>query len=258
MYSFANIAFSRTVGEQKYLCCPDCEFGPLGYHELRRTGGDQESASDVRITEDTDDDTLAAAPLVTVADDPESLAAATTPFFLAAARVVNATADRPPKPTRTMDSAAAAAAGIDLTALAAQPQPQSQQPERLPPLVGEDPSQGETITLTFTAPMLGLYLEDQPAPESAIAAGWPGTVESAIRRFNPVPGPATEPAACEEAQEEELVPGQAEASGQLQLGDVVLSIHGVDVRGIGTEDTVQLVMAAPRPFEMRFLRRCVQ
>ena len=67
-----------------------------------------------------------------------------------------------------------------------------------------------------------------------------------------------EPAAGEEVREDELAPGEAEASGELQLGDVVLSIHGVDVRGIGTEDTVQLVMAAPRPFEMRFLRRCPQ
>ena len=257
MYSFANIAFSRTVGQHKYLCCPDCEFGPLGYHELRQGGGNQESGSGTGITEEMGGGERTTASDLTVADDPESLAAATTPFFLAAARVVDATADRPPKPTRTMDSAAAAAAGIDLAALAAEPQPQSQQLE-LPPLVGEDQSQGETIALTFAAPMLGLYLEDQPVPESAIAAGWPGAVESAIRRFNPVPGPGPETAAGEEVQEEGLVPGEAEASGQLQLGDVVLSIHGVDVRGIGTEDIVQLVMAAPRPFEMRFLRRCLE
>jgi hypothetical protein len=257
MYSFANIAFSRTVGQHKYLCCPDCEFGPLGYHELRQADGDQGSVSGTSITEETGDDGRAAAH-VTVADDPESLAAATTPFFLAAARVADATAERPPKPTRTMDSAAAAAAGIDLSAIAAEPQPQSQQPKQLPPLVSEDPTQGETITLTFTAPMLGLYLEDQPAPESAVAAGWPGAVESAIRRFNPVPCLGIEPVAGEEVREDELAPGEAEASGELQLGDVVLSIHGVDVRGIGTEDTVQLVMAAPRPFEMRFLRRCPQ
>ena len=95
-------------------------------------------------------------------------------------------------------------------------------------------------------------------------------MESAIGRFNPVPAPPrpsepgdgggiTEgPEEKQEQEEEELVPGEAEASGRLEVGDVVLSIHGVDVRGIGTEDTVQLVMAAPRPFEMRFLRRLRQ
>ena len=70
-----------------------------------------------------------------------------------------------------------------------------------------------------------------------------------------VPAASVEATGGDEVQVEELVAGQAEASGQLQLGDVVLSIHGVDVRGIGTEDTCRLVMAAPRPFEMRFLRR---
>jgi hypothetical protein len=266
MYSFANIAFSRTVGQHKYLCCPDCEFGPLGYHELQPAGEGAEA-------------TGAGVSAPAVADDPESLAAATTPFLLAAGRVVGASADRPPKPTRTMDSAAAAAAGIDLSAFAPEPEPEPQpqpQPqllerEQLPPLVDEDPSAGETIALTFSAAWLGLYLEDRPAPDSARAAGWPGPVESAIGRFNPVPAPPrpSEPGdgggitegpeeKQEQEEEEELVPGEAEASGRLEVGDVVLSIHGVDVRGIGTEDTVQLVMAAPRPFEMRFLRRLRQ
>eukprot|EP01044_Picomonas_judraskeda_P002422 COSAG03_NODE_174_length_11156_cov_11.031112_3_plen_256_part_00 len=255
MYSFVNIAFSRTVGQDKYLCCADCEFGPLGYHELQpaelaRLCGESDS------TEGTGGGGRADDTPVAVADDPESLAAAKTPFFLAAARVVGATAERPAKPMRAMDSAADAAAGIDLSKLMAQPQ--LQRPEQLPPAVDEDPSQGETITLVFFGPMLGLYLEDQAAPESARAAGWPGGVETAIRRFNPVPAPGPPPGGEEEAQEEHFGPGEAEASGQLQLGDVVLSIHGVDVRGIGTEDTVELVKAAPRPFEMRFLRRCPQ
>lgn len=256
MYSFANIAFSRTIGQHKYLCCPDCEFGPLGYHELQGDplGGGEIGGNTSGKQVTSGNEHVVAAPR-TVADDPESLAAAATPFFLADSRVVHATVGRPPKPTRTMDSAAAAAVGIDVSALTAEPQPESQDPERLPPLVDEDPSVGDTIALTFAAPTLGLYLEDQPATESARAAGWPGTVESAIRGFNPVPPPDAAPTGSETPEEQLLIPGEAEASGQLRLGDIVLSIHGVDVRGIGTGDTVRLVMAAPRPFEMRFLRR---
>ena len=119
-----------------------------------------------------------------------------------------------------------------------------QQLEQLGAPLDEDPAMGAGIALTFAAPRLGLYLEDRPAPEAARNAGWPGASETAIGRFNSV-GP----------EEEGHVAGEAEARGVLALGDVVVSIHGVDVRGLGAEDTVRLVMAAPRPFEMRFLRR---
>ena len=247
MYSFANIAFSRTVGRHKYLCCPDCEFGPLGYHELQeRSAAELEAA--VAGTQDGNGEALPP-----IADDPDSLAAATVPFYLAAARVVAASDQRPPKPTRTMDSAAAAAAGIDLSAFAPEPQQEQQQQQQLQqleqiaaPLEEEDPAMGETIELTFAEPRLGLYLEDRPAPTPARSAGRPAAHETAIGRFNSV---------GEDGPGEIHVAGEAEASGALALGDVVLSIHGVDVRGLGAEDTVRLVMAAPRPFAMRFLRR---
>ena len=42
--------------------------------------------------------------------------------------------------------------------------------------------------------------------------------------------------------------GEAESSGVLQLGDEVCSVNGVDARGIGLDEVVQLVIAAPRPF----------
>lgn len=35
MFSFENVGFSKTLNETgvKYLCCADCELGPLGYHD---------------------------------------------------------------------------------------------------------------------------------------------------------------------------------------------------------------------------------
>ncbi|CAJ0838293.1 12077_t:CDS:10 [Entrophospora sp. SA101] len=35
MFSFENIGFSKTLNETgvKYLCCADCDLGPLGYHD---------------------------------------------------------------------------------------------------------------------------------------------------------------------------------------------------------------------------------
>ena len=56
MYTFANMAFSRTVGQHKYLCCPDCEFGPLGYHELQVAvgggGGSSSSSTEEAVSGD--------------------------------------------------------------------------------------------------------------------------------------------------------------------------------------------------------------
>ena len=222
MYSFANIAFSRTVGRFKYLCCADCEFGPLGFHELPEVaeGG------------------------AAVADDPESLAAAKRPFYLAAARVAAATDERPPKPTRVMDSAAAAAAGIDLSAFGGSA---PALPEPAPEPEAEDGAEDDgavSIRVTFTEPWLGLFLEDRLLEATA---GQQAALEVRIGRFNPVP-PADDPDGPDG-------PGEAERSGQLAIGDVVRTIHGVDVRGIGTDDICRLVQAAPRPFEMRFIRR---
>ncbi|EFA07674.2 guanine nucleotide exchange factor MSS4 [Tribolium castaneum] len=34
MYTFQNVGFSHTVGNNKYLACADCEAGPIGYHDL--------------------------------------------------------------------------------------------------------------------------------------------------------------------------------------------------------------------------------
>ena len=251
MYGFANIAFSRTVGRHRYLCCPDCEFGPLGYHELQgRSAAELEAAAAAAAVRKEDGDGEAPPP---IADNPDSLAAATVPFYLAAARVAAASDQRPPKPTRTMDSAAAAAAGINLAFEPRQGRQEQRQPEpeqTAAPLEEalstEDPALGETIALTFAAPRIGLYLEDRPAPAPALSAGWPGAHETAIGRFNSV---------GDDGPGEIHVAGEAEASGALVPGDVVLSVHGVDVRGFGAENMVRLVMAAPRPFEMRFLRR---
>ena len=93
-------------------------------------------------------------------------------------------------------------------------------------------------------PWLGLFLEDRLLEATA---GQQAALEVRIGRFNPVP-PADDPDGPDG-------PGEAERSGQLAIGDVVRTIHGVDVRGIGTDDICRLVQAAPRPFEMRFIRR---
>lgn len=28
------MCFSHTLGNKKFLACPECEFGPLGFHEI--------------------------------------------------------------------------------------------------------------------------------------------------------------------------------------------------------------------------------
>ncbi|KAJ8977954.1 hypothetical protein NQ317_008146 [Molorchus minor] len=34
MYTFQNVGFSNTVGNNKYLTCADCEAGPIGYYDI--------------------------------------------------------------------------------------------------------------------------------------------------------------------------------------------------------------------------------
>ncbi|CAH0552193.1 unnamed protein product [Brassicogethes aeneus] len=34
MYTFQNVGFSNTVGDNKYLTCADCEAGPIGFHDI--------------------------------------------------------------------------------------------------------------------------------------------------------------------------------------------------------------------------------
>lgn len=34
IYTFENVGFSHTVGNNKYLTCADCEAGPIGYHDI--------------------------------------------------------------------------------------------------------------------------------------------------------------------------------------------------------------------------------
>ena len=34
IYSFENMGFSLTVENKKFLACPECELGPLGFHHL--------------------------------------------------------------------------------------------------------------------------------------------------------------------------------------------------------------------------------
>lgn len=34
MYTFENVGFSHTVGNNKYLTCADCEAGPIGFHDI--------------------------------------------------------------------------------------------------------------------------------------------------------------------------------------------------------------------------------
>eukprot|EP00794_Sanderia_malayensis_P019226 gene19226-21153_t len=34
MMDFENVGFSNTVDNIKYLCCADCEIGPIGYHDV--------------------------------------------------------------------------------------------------------------------------------------------------------------------------------------------------------------------------------
>ncbi|XP_019870349.1 guanine nucleotide exchange factor MSS4 homolog [Aethina tumida] len=35
VYKFENLAFSNTVGNNKYLICADCEAGPIGFFDIR-------------------------------------------------------------------------------------------------------------------------------------------------------------------------------------------------------------------------------
>eukprot|EP00118_Oscarella_pearsei_P026311 m.309752 g.309752 ORF g.309752 m.309752 type:complete len:129 (+) comp47612_c0_seq1:153-539(+) len=34
LFTFENVGFSNTVGTVKYLCCADCEIGPIGWHDV--------------------------------------------------------------------------------------------------------------------------------------------------------------------------------------------------------------------------------
>eukprot|EP00730_Choanoeca_flexa_P014737 TRINITY_DN6551_c0_g1_i4.p1 TRINITY_DN6551_c0_g1~~TRINITY_DN6551_c0_g1_i4.p1 ORF type:complete len:135 (+),score=14.20 TRINITY_DN6551_c0_g1_i4:2-406(+) len=34
MFAFDNVGFTKTVGNIKYLSCADCEFGPIGFHDI--------------------------------------------------------------------------------------------------------------------------------------------------------------------------------------------------------------------------------
>jgi hypothetical protein len=84
MYHFDNMAFSRTVGARKFLCCPDCEFGPLGYREIT---AQQPGAAEPPPGED------GSPPVV---------------CYVAAERVARASAACPARPNKQMDSAALA------------------------------------------------------------------------------------------------------------------------------------------------------
>merc|ERR1719244_1784543 len=34
MFDFDNLGFTNTVDNIKFLCCADCDLGPIGYHDL--------------------------------------------------------------------------------------------------------------------------------------------------------------------------------------------------------------------------------
>jgi hypothetical protein len=34
IFTFENMGFSHTVENRKYLACAECEFGPIGFHDL--------------------------------------------------------------------------------------------------------------------------------------------------------------------------------------------------------------------------------
>ncbi len=34
MMDFENVGFCNTVENIKYLCCADCEVGPIGFHDI--------------------------------------------------------------------------------------------------------------------------------------------------------------------------------------------------------------------------------
>lgn len=34
MFTFQNVGFTNTVGENKYLTCADCDAGPIGYYNI--------------------------------------------------------------------------------------------------------------------------------------------------------------------------------------------------------------------------------
>lgn len=216
VYAFDNVAFSKVVGGRKLLCCPDCEYGPLGYHEVAATAAQEPPQQE--------------------SDGPPQVVC-----FVAADRVACATADNQPRPPKSLDSAALAAlmpqleAGSNAIATSANgmhelnPEP-------------EPAREGIFVDIKFTRPMVGLYLVDCDRASTASLGAGGGSVQ--IGAFNRQQDPSSS----------EDIPGEAEASGKLQTGDVVCTVHGVDVRGFSVEDTTSLVIAAPRPFVMRFWR----
>eukprot|EP00747_Dinoflagellata_sp_TGD_P168474 gnl/TRDRNA2_/TRDRNA2_194923_c0_seq1.p1 gnl/TRDRNA2_/TRDRNA2_194923_c0~~gnl/TRDRNA2_/TRDRNA2_194923_c0_seq1.p1 ORF type:complete len:276 (+),score=43.08 gnl/TRDRNA2_/TRDRNA2_194923_c0_seq1:22-828(+) len=188
LYSFDNVAFSKSVGERKFLCCPDCELGPLGFREVQ--------PGEVW---------------------PPVEGAPAAPTYVAACRVVQASAEHPAKPNKSMTSAEAALAGLTLDA--------SRAPQQ----------DGQEIVVTFSQPVLGMYFRELPPIDEN---SYPDVI---IAAFEPVNGK----------------PGEAEEGGQLAVGDVVKCIHGVETFGFTAEDTGRLTGAAPRPFKMAFWRPTV-
>ena len=186
MYRFDNVAFSRTVGGRKFLCCPDCEYGPMGFRSAEEPPPPAtEEGVGGGLSLAAADDRSEGAPVV---------------CYVAAARVAYALVGHPPRPNKNMDAAALAAlTGGQLPSQIVAPEPESEPPSPQEP-------NGQTITARFTQQMLGLYLEERP--EDADAAG---VVPVVIGAFNEVQGGV----------------GEAEASGLLQIGDEVLSVHGV-------------------------------
>ena len=37
IFAFENMGFSHSVDGRKYLACAECEFGPIGFHDLQST-----------------------------------------------------------------------------------------------------------------------------------------------------------------------------------------------------------------------------
>lgn len=35
MFTFQNVGFTNTVGDNKFLACADCDAGPIGYYDIQ-------------------------------------------------------------------------------------------------------------------------------------------------------------------------------------------------------------------------------
>ena len=121
-------------------------------------------------------------------------------------------------------------------------------------------SSGASFEVEFNAPSLGLYLEDsaeykqaaigeQQKPPSMhhvhVVAIWPWAPDVQLVRLEPLADKLLDSNKIGRFNPSETPdgagPGEAEMCGRLNLGDLISSVHGVDVRSFPAEEVAKLV-----------------